>query len=440
MIRTFYFGCDFLYTAARVWVTLQLVAAISKPKWSKQMHHAIWTVTTIMTAGINTYNNSMLSALLFNGFMMIIILLLSIVSVATFYCRYRDAFCIILLLWTGLALSDFFAQTVICMILGVIGLETNPFLTATFYRGVYLLIYTSLLCAAVQYACRRMKGKGSEAGIYLKWGWFFVPPLLLCMVCCQQIYKSLVSGQMRWQWWLFLTGNVLMILFLGGYLLVREEKERGRLLKLQLYMMECDYRELLRVYEEKEILLHDFKKHMQTIRGMAEAGRKQEIFSYLDEISGTLQKGRNRDLVDHDLLNLIFNQKFQEAEAAKISLQYEMEDMGGLLLKPTEICALFSNILDNAIEANRKMAEDTERWIKLTCARKGQMLVVFISNPMVEEEIRFADGIPQTTKQNQGKHGIGMRSIRQIVNLHDGHMLVEAKDGIFSLTIYLKSF
>ncbi len=59
---------------------------------------------------------------------------------------------------------------------------------------------------------------------------------------------------------------------------------------------------------------------------------------------------------------------------------------------------------------------------------------------MAEKKIRFVGGIPETTKQDKGEHGFGMRSIRQIVNTHDGHMLIETEDGIFRFTIYLKGF
>ena len=144
--------------------------------------------------------------------------------------------------------------------------------------------------------------------------------------------------------------------------------------------------------------------------------------------------------MNHDMLNLILNHKFQEAEDAGISVQYEMEDMGGLLLKPTEVCALFSNILDNAIEANQKLADGMERWMKLVCTRKGQILIIDILNPIAEKKIRFVGGILETTKQDKGEHGFGMRSIRQIVNAHNGHMLVETENGIFRFTVYLKGF
>jgi len=440
MIRAFHFCGDYMYTAVRIWGTMQLMGAVSEPKWGKRIQYAIWAAFIVMLSGLNACNNSMGCALFSNGFMMIIILLLSLVSGVTYYYKYRDAFCNIFLLWVGLALVDFLLQTIAYVVLADMGLAADIFLTITFYRSIYLLLCTLLLCAAVRLVCRNVKEKGFVIDVYQKWKWFFVPLFFLCMIYFQRVYKLLFSEQLMRRWRLFLSGNILMILIFTGYFFIRKEKERSRLQQLKLDMMEYDYRALQRVYEEKEILLHDVRKHMQAIREMVEAGQKQEILVYLDEMNGALQKGRNRDFVNHDLLNLILNQKFQEAEDAGISLQYEMEDMGGLQLKPTEICALFSNILDNAIEANRKLAEGMERWIKLVCTRKGQILVIYSSNPMAEKKIRFVGGIPETTKQDKGGHGFGMRSIRRIVNTHNGHMLAEAEDGIFRFTVYLKGF
>lgn len=440
MTEIFYFICDFLHTVVRIWTTWQMMETVSKPKWGKKERIAVWTVMNLVLSGFNAYNDSVIRSLFSNGSMLIIVLLLSFLSGMAYDCRYRDAFCIIFLLWTGLALADFFFQTITSTVLADMGAETDIFLTATIYRSAYLLLCTVLLYAAVCFLCRRAKGKSCEIGRYLRWGWFLVPPLALCMVYFQRVYKLLVSEQMMRRWWLFLAGNLLLVLIFGGCLLIQKGNERSRMLRLRMDMMEGDYLELLKVYEEKELLLHDIKNHMLTIRRMAEAGKNQEILCYLDEMGGVLQKGRNRNLADHDLVNLILNQKFQEAESAGISMQCAMEDMGGLLLKPTEICALFSNILDNAIEANVKIGEGIERWIKLQCTRKGQNLVLHCSNPMADAKIQFSGELPQTTKLDRGKHGYGMRSIRHVANVHDGHMVIETKDGIFSLTVCVKGF
>ena len=155
---------------------------------------------------------------------------------------------------------------------------------------------------------------------------------------------------------------------------------------------------------------------------------------------GVLRKGRNRDLVNHDLLNLILNRKFQEAEEAGISVWYELDDMEKLVLKSMEICALFANILDNSIEANQALTKETGRWIRVTCTRKKKMLVISCSNPVPNGKIRFVGGIPQTTKKDSGNHGLGMRSIQQVVDSSGGHMQIEVKDDIFGLKIYLEGF
>lgn len=440
MTGIFHFVCDFLYTAVRIWGTWQLMDVISKPKWGRKMHNNVWTAVILILSGFNAYNNSVIRALFSNGSMMLIVLLLSFLSGMTYDCKFRNAFCMIFLLWTGLALADFFFQTIACIVLTDMGSEADVFLTATVYRCVYLLLCAVFLYAAVRFVCRWAKGKGREIGRSLKWGWFLVPLLFLCMVYFQRVYKLLISEQVIHRWWLFLAGILLAISIFGGCLLIQRGKERGRMLKLRMDMMEGDYRELLKVYEEKELLLHDVKNHMLTIRRMAEAGKDQEILCYLDEMDGVLQKGRNRNLADHDLVNLILNQKFQEAENEGISLRYVMEDMSGLQLKHTEICALFSNMLDNAIEANAKIAEGMERWLELKCARKGQKLVIHISNPMAETNIQFSGELPQTTKLDKRQHGFGMRSIRHVVDMHDGYMVIEAKDGIFSLTVCVNGF
>ncbi|MCM1541443.1 MAG: GHKL domain-containing protein [Blautia sp.] len=318
------------------------------------------------------------------------------------------------------------------------GLPTDIFLTVTSYRSVYLLLCAVLLYMVVRSV--RSRVKGCNAGKYLKWGWFLVPLFLVCEIYFQRVYKLLISERVIQRWWLFLMGSLLAALAFGAYAVIQKERENGRLLKMKMDMLEGDYAELMRVYEEKEILRHDIKMHMRVIREMAEEGHDQEILCYLDEMDSVFQKGRNRNLANHDLINLIVNQKFREAEGVGISLRYELEDMSGLLLKPIEICALFSNMLDNAIEANGRIAEGMERWIELTCARKGQMLILHTSNPMTGTGMRFSEGLPETTKGDKRNHGFGMRSIRQVVNTYEGHMRIENKDGVFDLTVYLKGF
>lgn len=205
--------------------------------------------------------------------------------------------------------------------------------------------------------------------------------------------------------------------------------------------IENEYQTWQQAYEKIEILQHDFNKHKQFIQDLIEEGKGKDAIGFLEEIDMALKKNINRKLVNHGMLNLVLNRKMKEGEASGIAVQYEMCDMDGLLLSSVEIVALISNILDNAIEANQKLTEGVERWMNLECTRNGMMLVIFASNSKAGGKLKFSGEIPRTTKKDkEAHHGLGMRSIQQVVRRYEGHMRIEVEENTFRLTIYLKGF
>ena len=241
-------------------------------------------------------------------------------------------------------------------------------------------------------------------------------------------------------WRIFgLTLFVAALAFLYYRIYLKDGEER-RLQQLKFNMLESNYQSLMQVYEEKAILLHDIKNHIQMIREMVEHDEKNEVLTYLDTMSRKLLRSKHRDLTNHKLLNLILNMKFHEAETAGISVEYEFDDMSELQLKPMEICALFTNLLDNAIEANQRLPQEESRWIKMSCTRKNNLLLLNLSNP-VDETVKVTDGeLPFTTKEDKNIHGFGMRSIRQILETYEGHMRIDVEERTFCVTAYLRVF
>lgn len=440
MVRVFYYCCDFLYTAAAAWLMLTLAGAVWRPKVEGGARKIIWAVTVVVVAGLNTANNYIISTLFSKAAFMVNILLVSLTSALTLCCKYKDAFCLKYVSWSILTLADFFLQTLTYTIREVISCQGDALLTATIPRGIYLLLWVSVLMILVHIMHTQKKGIQVDITRYLKKGWFLIPLLFVCMIYFQRIYRQVGLEQLMYRWWLFLLGGMLLSLAGIAYIAVQREKERYWLLQQKTEMLEYNYRVMLEGNQEKEILLHDIKKHRLAIRDMAEVGQSQEIIRYLDEMEQGQKKVRNQNMVNHELLNLILNRKFQEAEGFGITIEYRLDDMCSLLLTQMEICALFTNILDNAIEANRALAGEKERWIKLDCTRQGQMLAVYASNPMPEGKVRFLEGIPQTTKKDKKNHGIGMLSIQRIVASYGGHVQIDVKKGVFELVIYMEGF
>ncbi|MEE0103839.1 MAG: ATP-binding protein [Christensenellales bacterium] len=105
-------------------------------------------------------------------------------------------------------------------------------------------------------------------------------------------------------------------------------------------------------------------------------------------------------------------------------------------MEDSDIYALFGNILDNAIEATKTVTEEEKRIISLTIGTTGDLLLIDSQN-YYAGEIRFVDGLPQTSKENKEYHGFGTRSIRTLTEKYGGDLKISAENGIFRLSIML---
>ena len=441
MVRGFYFCCEFLLTAVKVWVTLRLAGAVWEPRVDERKRRITYAFSVFLIAGISTYNNMIISVLFSKAFLLLIIFWMSWIIRYLYCCRYADSFCLGYILWMMMALVDLFIQALIYTILDFTGLQRDIFLKVSVPRAVYQLLGMALLLCVTKLMCQLVWQWRWEIEHCLRWVWLLVLPLFFCVMYFQRIYLTMFLEMLIYNWWLFLLGSVLIVVSFLAYMVILHVGESSRSLQQKMEAIESEYQAWQQAYEKIEILHHDFNKHRQFMQDLIEAGRGKEALGHLEKIDIALKSDINRNLVNHGILNLVLNRKMKEGEASGIAVQYEMCDMDGLLLSSVEIVALISNILDNAIEANQGLTEEAERWMTLACIRKGQMLVICASNSRAGCKLRFKGEIPRTSKTDrEAHHGLGMRSIQQVAKRYEGHMQIEVEENAFKLTVYLKGF
>ena len=103
-------------------------------------------------------------------------------------------------------------------------------------------------------------------------------------------------------------------------------------------------------------------------------------------------------------------------------------------MSETDIYSLFGNAIDNAAEALMKVQDKEKRVIGLIVRTSGTFLSVHIYN-YCPEPLKFADGLPVTTKAAKRAHGYGVKSIRMITEKYGGEMSMSQKDDIFNLDL-----
>jgi sensor histidine kinase regulating citrate/malate metabolism len=105
-------------------------------------------------------------------------------------------------------------------------------------------------------------------------------------------------------------------------------------------------------------------------------------------------------------------------------------------MDPMDLSALFGNILDNSMEAVRKIPDPEQRLIRLAVSRKKGFVRIVAEN-RYDGEIVFRQGLPLTSKQDPGYHGYGVSSIKNTVEKYGGSTRIQTREGWFCLNILI---
>lgn len=196
-------------------------------------------------------------------------------------------------------------------------------------------------------------------------------------------------------------------------------------------------------------LKHDLANHLQVLLALPEERRTGYIEEMLDNPAFTRVLAYSGDAT----VNAVLTAKESLMRQKGISFYAKADIPEELPFEKADICALFANGLDNAVEACEKLPE-AEREVNLTARTGKGMLAVCVKNPYAvgaaeeqdagrkgntaqEQGETVAKTILRTTKKDAANHGYGLRSIREVVKKYDGNMEIEREEGQFTLFCYL---
>lgn len=108
-----------------------------------------------------------------------------------------------------------------------------------------------------------------------------------------------------------------------------------------------------------------------------------------------------------------------------------------------DLCIIFGNLLDNALEACERMSGEG-RFIHVQAGMAKTYFLLEIKNstdPTVSCGVSFGAAEKRragvTHKGSTIEHGIGLQNVSDVVNQYNGSMNIEAEDGTFMVAILL---
>ena len=218
------------------------------------------------------------------------------------------------------------------------------------------------------------------------------------------------------------------------YLLERMEKtvedQEGVLaLEQQLQFQAKNMEAASQLYTTQRHKVHDFRAHLNTLQGLLQNQEYDAAEQYLNSVAK--EQTDRLFLVNshHAILDALFNTKATEAIQKGIDIDFELNDLSALPFDVSDMVVLFSNLLDNAIEACEKI--DGDRVIRVSTVLK-QSFLFSVRNTTLPVEIK--NDTIQTTKPNASLHGFGLSNIKLILNKYHADFVMDYEDGWFQFT------
>lgn len=264
----------------------------------------------------------------------------------------------------------------------------------------------------------------------------FIVVIIVCGVFGSNYfyYQVLSSFQLQtvFGWYVFVS-----VLTVAAFIwLYRNRMQRialeNKMLNYQNQLLEQKYRQVNENYVSNAKTYHDLRHHLNSLYQMMEEGRGEDAKRYIQNLEQPIRQSAMVTWTGHSLLDAILNVKRDEAGEKGVNMSIDTRMLENISrMKEQDVCALFANLIENAVEA-------ATREISVVIREKHNMIYVEVKNDCKKMPVIKKDGSIQSTKENPREHGWGMISINEVVRRYQGTIDYGEEAGFFVTKIFLE--
>lgn len=202
---------------------------------------------------------------------------------------------------------------------------------------------------------------------------------------------------------------------------VYEQKQQVKLIKLKNAMLQKSLDETEQTFRLWRNSVHDYKNNIIVLRQLCEDGNIDEITKYLTRESELINKKMFYIHTGNSSVDAIVNIKQNIAEKKGIVFMINASIPQKCYIREMDIAGILGNLIDNAIEA---CEGESEPYIDITIRQEKSFVIIKIVNKFSRKISKKLE----TTKHKKIFHGVGIGSVKSIVESYEGEFTIE-KNG-----------
>lgn len=230
---------------------------------------------------------------------------------------------------------------------------------------------------------------------------------------------------------------VFYVLFVSAYHYELQKRNRielqSAILSMQLSQSETEIDALQQIQLQTIAYRHDMRHHFSMLGTLLKNDDIAGALKYISAAENDISQITPVKYCENTTVNLIVSAFAKKAEDAGVVFSAEVDIPSQVPLAETELCALLSNALENAVAVAAQLPYSENRTVLLRCMiRKGNLLLYVENN--YDGEVIMKDGLPCSTQEG---HGFGVKSMHMIAEKHGGYCAFSAENGVFTVKIVL---
>lgn len=197
------------------------------------------------------------------------------------------------------------------------------------------------------------------------------------------------------------------------------------------------YQNQLDVIQESQnrirTLKHDMKNHILSLQTLLKRGDREEIEKYLCSMQDFMSNPSEHVTTGNDSIDSLLNYKIQSARERLDAVEAKINIPEKLMLQSFDLNVILGNLLDNAIDA---AMQTEEKKLRMTMKLEKGVLFLNLCNSC-QGIAEGKKGSLETTKADRENHGIGLNSVRRIVEKYHGDMELFCENGNMEVDIIM---
>lgn len=182
---------------------------------------------------------------------------------------------------------------------------------------------------------------------------------------------------------------------------------------------------------------HDIQAHLAVINDFAKEGNCDKLLHYLHSINDAFTTIKPKFSTGNEIIDSVLNQKTSLIEDNQIKLRIRGNELSDLNdIDEFDLCTIFTNAIQNAIEACIQIPEIQKRQIQILLRSDDNLFIIEFSNT-VKAKLKIKNNRITTGKTDKQNHGFGLVQIEQVIQNHQGHMHMNCDNHMFKLVLHI---